>query len=168
MSLYFILQFVPEVLFHLMLALGLLGLLVATIITSIPVINKYKLPIKIVALLLTVAGFYMEGAIGYKDSVAKQVAELRAKLAQAEVKSQKVNVQIVEKLVKDTEVVRLKGKTVTEYVDREIVKYDHVCPIPTEVIKAHNMAVTLDVNTNATNGENTGTTPPEAKVEDKK
>ena len=83
-------------------------------------------------------------ALAYKESTALAVAKLEKKLAEAEAKSQKTNVEIVEKIVKDTEIVRVKGKTVTEYIDREIVKYDNFCELPAEVIRAHNAAATMD------------------------
>ena len=86
----------------------------------------------------------MQGALAYKESTALAVAKLEKKLAEAEAKSQKTNVEIVEKIVKDTEVVRVKGKTITEYVDREVVKYENKCPLPVEVIRAHNAAATMD------------------------
>lgn len=144
MSLYWILTLVPEFLIHLTLAVGLVGLFIATFVGKVPFINQYKLPIQIVALVLTLTGVYLEGALGYKNSVAVEVAELKKKLAEAEAKSAQTNTEIVEKIVKDTEIIREKGKTITQYVDREVVKYDNKCEIPKEVIDAHNAAVTLD------------------------
>ena len=102
--------------------------------------------IKIVSSILLVLGLFLQGALAYKESTALAVANLEAKLAKAEAKSQKTNVEIVEKIVKDTEVVRVKGKTITEYVDREVVKYENKCPLPSEVIRAHNAAATMDLS----------------------
>jgi hypothetical protein len=48
------------------------------------------------------------------------------------------------KIVKDTQVIHEKGKTITQYIDREIIKYDDKCNLPVEVIRAHNAAATLD------------------------
>lgn len=146
MSLFWILTVVPEFLIHLTLAVGLVGLFVATFIGQVPFINQYKLPIQLIALALTIVGVYAEGALGYKNSVAVEVADLKKKLAEAEAKSAQTNTEIVEKIVKDTEVIRLKGKTITEYVDREVVKYDNRCEIPKEVIDAHNAAATMDLS----------------------
>lgn len=88
----------------------------------------------------------MQGALAYKESTDLAVAKLEKKLAEAEAKSAQTNTEIVEKIVKDTEVIRLKGKTITEYVDREIVKYDNKCELPKEVIDAHNAAATMDLS----------------------
>ena len=87
----------------------------------------------------------MQGALAYKESTALAVATLEKELSEAKAKSAQTNTEIVEKIVKDTEVIRLKGETIIEYVDREISIYDKTCELPEEVIDAHNMAATLKV-----------------------
>lgn len=144
MNVYWLLIFLPEWIVHSLLGLGVLGMLVAFFVQRIPFVKTYGYLIKLVSSLLIVAGLFLTGALAYKQSTALAVAKLEKKLAEAEAKSQKTNVEIVEKIVKDTEIVRVKGKTVTEYVDREIVKYDNKCELPAEVIKAHNAAATMD------------------------
>jgi hypothetical protein len=143
MSLYWILSVVPAFLISLVLVIGLVGLFVATFVGKIPFVSQYRLPIQIVALLLSLTGVFLQGGLAYKQSMAVEVADLKRRLAEAQAISQKTNVEIVEKIVKDTEVIRTKGKTVIEYVDREVVKYDDKCEIPDEVINAHNMAAAL-------------------------
>lgn len=143
MSIYWILTVVPAFLISLVLVIGLVGLFVATFVGKIPFVSQYRLPIQVISLLLIVTGVFLQGGLEYKKSMAIEVAELKQKLAEAEAKSQKTNVEIVEKIVKDTEVIRTKGKTVIEYVDREVVKYNDKCELPDEVINAHNMAVNL-------------------------
>lgn len=155
MNIYWLLAFLPNWVTIALLVVGVLGLLVATFIGRVPFINKYNMPIKMVAGVFIVCGVYLLGATAYKDSTAKAVAALEVKLAKAEAQSAQVNTQIVEKVVTDTQVIREKGRTVTEYVDREVVKYDNKCELPAEVIRAHNMAATLNTTPEATTeGEN--------------
>ena len=144
MNIYWLLTLLPEWIIHAMLGAGIVGLLVAFFVQRIPFVKTYGYLIKIVASILLVLGVFLQGALSYKQSTALAVAKLEKKLAEAEAKSQKTNVEIVEKIVKDTEIVRLKGKTVTEYVDREVVKYENKCELPVEVIRAHNAAATMD------------------------
>lgn len=146
MNVYWLLIFLPEWIIHSLLGVGLLGLLIAFFVQRIPFVKTYGYLIKIVSSLLVVAGLFLTGALAYKQSTALAVAKLEKKLAEAEAKSQKTNVEIVEKIVKDTQVIREKGKTVTQYVDREVVKYNNKCELPNEVINAHNMAATLKVD----------------------
>jgi hypothetical protein len=143
MSIYWILTVVPAFLISLVLVIGLVGLFVATFVGKIPFVSQYRLPIQIVALLLSLTGVFLQGGLAYKQGMEVEVADLKRRLAEAQAISQKTNVEIVEKIVKDTEVIRTKGKTVIEYVDREVVKYDDKCEIPDEVINAHNMAAAL-------------------------
>lgn len=144
MNIYWLIALMPKWLIIAFIVVGVLGLLAAMFINKIPFIKQYNLLITIVATLLLVSGVYLQGALAYKESTDAAVNDLKVKLAKAEAKSAQTNTEIVEKIVKDTEVIRLKGKTVTEYVDREVVKYDNKCEIPSEVIKAHNAAATLD------------------------
>ena len=144
MNIYWLIALLPTWVIFALLGVGAAGLFAAFFIGRIPFIKQYNFPIKIVSVLLLLCGVYLNGAYAHKESTAKAVAELKQKLAEAEAKSQKTNVEIVEKIVKDTEVVRVKGRTVTQYIDREIVKYDNKCELPNEVIKAHNAAATMD------------------------
>jgi hypothetical protein len=153
MSIFWILTFVPAFVFHLALIVGVIGLFVASFLGAFPFISQYKLPIQLVALVLTIGAVFFQGALAYKHSVAVEVAELKLKLQKAETKSVGTNVEIVEKIVTDTQIIREKGKTITEYVDREVVKYDNFCELPAEVINAHNMAATLKIDEGSTEVE---------------
>lgn len=88
----------------------------------------------------------MQGAILDNAMWELRVAEVQAKLAKAEAESAKENVKIVEKIVKQTEYIKTRGKDIHHYIDREITKYDTkfapggICEIPKEFIKAHNDA----------------------------
>ena len=146
MNIYWLIALMPKWLIITFIVLGVLGLLAAAFINKVPFIKQYNLLINIVAIILLVSGVYLQGALAYKESTDLAVAKLEKELAEAKAKSAQTNTEIVEKIVKDTEVIRLKGKTVTEYVDREVVKYDNKCEIPTEVINAHNAAATMDTS----------------------
>jgi hypothetical protein len=144
MNIYWLLTLLPVWIIHAVLVAGALGLLIAFFVQRIPFIKTHGYLIKIVSSILVVMGLFLQGALAYKESTALAVAELEAKLAKAEAKSAQTNTVIVEKIVKDTEVIRTKGKTITEYVDREVVKYNNICLLPSEVIRAHNAAATMD------------------------
>lgn len=143
-SMYWLLTFIPVWFIHAALGVSVVALMVCFFITKIPVINQYKLPIKILATIILLVSVYLEGGLAYKESVAIAVAKLETKLAKAEAKANKVNIVVVEKLVKEKEIINKKGKTITEYVDREISVYNNVCLLPVEVIRAHNAAATMD------------------------
>ena len=135
-----ILSVLPDIVLHLILVVGILGTIAGFVLGGIPFINAYKLPIQICSILILSLGLYLEGGLADKQVWLLKVKEVEAKLAKAEAKSQLENVKIVTKVVKKLELVRTRGNDVVQYIDREIVKYDTICPIPIEVIRAHNAA----------------------------
>jgi len=135
-----ILSVLPDIVLHLILVVGILGTIAGFVLGGIPFINVYKLPIQICSILILSLGLYLEGGLADKQVWLLKVKEVEAKLAKAEAKSQLENVKIVTKVVKKLELVRTRGNDVVQYIDREIVKYDTICPIPIEVIRAHNAA----------------------------
>jgi hypothetical protein len=132
-----ILSWLPDSVFHLILIVGVLALLASWVLKFIPFVSTYRLPIQVGGIILTVIGVWYEGGIAKDTEWKARVAELELKVAQAEVKSAQVNTKIVTKIVTKTQVIKEKGANVTEYIDREVVKYDAECKIPQAAIKAH-------------------------------
>lgn len=135
-----ILSVLPDVVLHLILVVGILGTSVGFVLGFIPFISKYKLPIQICSVLILSLGVYLEGGLANEQEWLLKVKEVEAKLAKAEAQAAVENVKIVTKVVKKLELVRTRGNDVVQYIDREVVKYDNICPIPIEVIRAHNVA----------------------------
>ena len=141
-----ILQWLPNWIFYGIFFAGLLGLLATYVMKFIPFVYVYRTPIQAVSVLAIVIGTYMSGAISNEEAWQTKVKEMEAKVAAAEIESQKENIKVVEKIVKKTEYITRRGQDIIQYVDREIVKYDTkfaaggVCEIPQEFIKAINTA----------------------------
>lgn len=131
-----LLKWLPDSLFYIMFFVGIIGTAVVSNIALIP----YKSLLKAAFVGCLFIGTYMIGAIANNDSWKKQVQELELKLAEAKVQSVQTNTKIVEKLITRTQVIRERGKDITSYVDREIIKYDNTCVIPKEFIEIHNRA----------------------------
>lgn len=131
-----ILKFLPDWIFYFILAAGVVGLVITHFIRLVPIpfIYMYKTPIQLASVVAIAFGTFMSGAIYNDHAWLERVREMEAKVAAAEAKSAETNVQIVEKIVYDTKVVRERGAEVIKYIDREIVKYDSMCTIPEEFI----------------------------------
>ena len=92
----------------------------------------------------------MEGGVATEAKWQAKVAELEAKLKVAEEQSNNKNIEIQEKVVEKTKVIREKGKDIIQYVDREVVKKEEIikyieqCPVPKEIIDLHNQATELN------------------------
>lgn len=130
-----ILNWLPSLVFYIILLAGLVGLIVSKFTPT-----QYRVAVQALSALLFVFGVFMSGAISDNDAWQMRVKELEVKLAQAEIESQKENVKIVENVVTKTQVVKQKGQDVIRYIDREVTKYDTQCIIPKEFIEAHNKA----------------------------
>jgi hypothetical protein len=141
-----ILEWLPNWIFYVVLLTGLFGLTATYLIRFFPYLYFYKTPIQILSILLIVIGTYMSGAISNEDSWQLKIKDLEAKVSEAEAKSQKENVKIVEKIVVRNKIIQEKGQDIIQYVDREIVKYDTKfmvggeCEIPKEFINSLNRA----------------------------
>lgn len=135
-----ILSVLPDWVIHLILIAGILGILAGFVLNFIPAIKPYKFAVQVCSILVMSLGVYLEGGLADYDAWQLKIKEVEAKLAEVQATSQKENVRIVTKVVKQLELVRIPGSEVVKYVDREVVKYDNTCPVPAPVVKAHNAA----------------------------
>jgi hypothetical protein len=145
-----IISILPEWAFHLILSAGIIGTVAGFALGMIPAIRQYKIPIQVISLLVLSLGLYLEGGLAdYKEWEAR-VKEMEAKVAVAEEKAKTVNVEVQEKIVTQTKVIREKGKDIIKYIDKEVVKTEEVikyvenCPVPKAIIDIHNDAAILN------------------------
>lgn len=108
-----------------------------------PALSPYYRALQITSVVVLLAGVYFKGGYSTEMEWRERVAEVEKKVAAAEEKSKKENVKIVEKVVKKTEYIKLKGKETVAYIDREVTKYDNSCVIPKEFVNAHNQAAEI-------------------------
>jgi len=145
-----LLNLMPDWFYHLIVIVSILGLIVASVLKFVPFVSTYRLPIQVISALLLVFGVWMEGGIVNEAKWEARVKELEEKVKIAEEKSTEKNVEIQEKVVTQTKVVKEKGRDIIQYIDREIVKKEEIvkfvenCPIPKDIIDAHNAAATLN------------------------
>ena len=131
-----ILQFLPNWIFYLLLLAGVVGVLVTHFVKVLP--NAQLIKLASIATIL--ASIYMIGAISNNDAWLAKIKDLETKVAQAEAKSATLNTDIVEKVVTKTQIVKQRGEDIVKYIDREVVKYDTTCVIPKEFVLVHNRA----------------------------
>lgn len=137
----------PEWVIHSIFGLGVLGLIAGFVLGFIPFVKTYKLAIQVISILVFALGVYLEGGLAdYKEWEFK-AKELEVKVAEAEARAAQKNVEVQEKVVTKVQVVKEKGQDIVKYIDREVVKKEEVvkyierCPVPQDLIDAHNKAV---------------------------
>lgn len=135
-----VLNFLPDWFFHLILLAGIGGLIASYLMKFIPFVYMYRTPIQIGSVLAIVVGTFMLGAAWNDEEWRRRVAEMEQKVAAAELKSAEENVKIVTKIVNKIEIVRIKGEETVKYIDKEIIKYNDRCEIPNELVNVLNEA----------------------------
>ena len=158
-----ILSLLPEWVIHAIFMVGVLGVILGFVLGFLPFLGRYKLAIQIISVLILAFGVYLEG--GYANEMIWQmkVKEMEVKFKEAEVKAAQKNVEIQEKVVTQTQIVKEKGQDIIKYVDRyrdrevlntvegpervkieEVIKFVENCPIPQDIIDAHNSAAKMN------------------------
>jgi hypothetical protein len=123
-----------------LMGLGLVLYIASKLVAWIPLISQYKLPAEVIGVIVLVSGAFLFGGYGVEMGWRAKVAELQEQIKAAEAKSQEVKVQIQEKIVYKTKVVKERE---TVYVDKiiEIAKeVDAKCEVDPRVIEQMNKA----------------------------
>lgn len=138
------LSIIPDSIFvwitYALMGAGLALYIASKLVAWIPLMGQYKLPVEIIGVLVLVVGSFLFGGYGVEMSWRAKVAELQEQIKVAETKSQEVKVQIQEKIVYKTKVVKERE---TVYVDKiiEIAKeVDAKCEVDPRVIEQLNRA----------------------------
>lgn len=135
-----LLNFVPDIFFHLLLIVGVLGLIAGYLLNNIPFIGTNAKTIQVVAILVTVVAVWFEGGISRDKEYREQIAELKVKIAQAEKESAEANTKLVEQL-KENEKLRKEKKNATQTIVNQVVsKYDGNCVLSNAFIRVHDSA----------------------------
>lgn len=137
-----LLQWLPDWVFHLILLVGLLGLGASFVLKFIPFVDQYKVPIQVVSSILIVLGIYMEGAISNEAWWKQRVAEAEARAAKAEAQAAEANSKIEYKIVEKVKVVEVADRKVQQQIKDLANKMDQRCYIIPEVNTIHNDAAT--------------------------
>lgn len=149
-----------ELVTHTIFFVGLLATIAGFLLSFIPGLSLYKLPLQILGIIVLVSGTYFEGMLAKDKKHKQEIAELELKLKDAEIKAAAVNTKVIKEVLTRREVIKEKGEDIIKYIDREVVKYDNTCPIPESVIKAHNASA---LNKKIDDSIATPTTPIETK-----
>jgi hypothetical protein len=150
-----ILHFLPdgflEFVINSILVVGFISTIVTLFVINrllmlFPAIAGYYRLLQAASVAVFLLGVYLKGGYSTEMQWRERVAEMQKRVDEAQVKSATANKIITEDT--NIKIKYLKGRTeyITQYIDKEIVKYDTKflpggeCEIPQEFIKAHNDA----------------------------
>lgn len=136
----FLLDFLPDWIFHLITIVGILGLVVGFLLSSIPFVNAYAREIQIGAVILTVVGVWFEGGMANNDKWEKRVADLEIKVAQAAAESADLNAQLAQQIANNQILIRENTIAQRERLKTESAWLNKECKVNNRVINILNDA----------------------------
>jgi hypothetical protein len=153
----------PEWLWTTLLVASIVGLLSAWLLKRIPFVSQYRFPIQAVSVASLLVSVWFISANSTNAIWEAKIKDLEDKVKLAEEAANTKNVEIQEKVVTKTKVIKEKGQDIIKYVDRwntkdvikevegperirreEVIKYIENCPVPKEMIDIHNQATELN------------------------
>ena len=139
-----LLSFVPDAWLHLavlgVLSVGAVIYVLSYFTVFLPQLAPVREPIRILGTLIIVAGVFFYGSYDTEMTWRRRVAEVEARVDQAQAESKKANSQLDKKSTERVRVIKERGLVIKQYIDREVVRYDEACKIPDVVVRAHNAA----------------------------
>lgn len=135
-----ILNWLPDLVVHLILLLGVAGIVLSYFIKFIPILSNYKIPLQVAGFILAIAGVWLEGGIAKDKEYRQQIEAANARAQLAEEKAAAATAQIKYvfldkvKTIKDVQVI------VQERIRDLSVKIDENCKVIPEVIDIHNQS----------------------------
>jgi hypothetical protein len=168
-----LLSFLPTGLLEFIINATLVGSIIGIVLgffgSKLPFVSSYLTPIKYISIALFCVGLYWKGGFSVEKEWRERVEAMEIKVKQAEAQAQLANEEIEAQTVEKTKLIREKGKTRVEYINRlvegktvEIVKdmsaeeraafekkqkelLDSIknCPVPKIIVEEHNKAAEL-------------------------
>ena len=141
---------IPDWVWTTLLVGSVIGILSAWLLKRIPFVSQYRFPIQVISFVSLLASIWFISANSTNAVWEAKIKDLEDKVKLAEEAANTKNVEIQEKIVTKTTVIKEKGKTQIEYVDRvitqdkEVIKYIEQCPVPKAIIDAHNAAAEMN------------------------
>lgn len=135
-----LLNFLPNFIFDLLMLIGALGIAASLILKSIPIISKYNIPILIASIFIMVTAAWYNGAIAKEIEYKLAIEDMKLKVAESEKQAAEANAQIeyifIDRIqpIKDVQVV------VQEKIKNVAVNIDDNCKITIDTIDILNSA----------------------------
>jgi hypothetical protein len=135
-----LLQLVPDWIFHLILITGVVGLGASFVLGKSVVVIKYRIIIQVVSGILIVFGVYVQGALSNQDWWEDKVAQAELRIKEAEAKTAEANAKIEYVVVEKVKVVETVDRKLQQRIQELTAELDSNCRISPEINAIHNRA----------------------------
>lgn len=135
-----IVNFLPDWIFHLITIVSLLGLAASFVLSSIPFVSDNAKAIQAGCAIVLIIGVFFEGAISDNNSWQTRVKELELKVAKAETESAEANGKLSKALAAKDKEIALAQAELKNRIRQGAAAMDAVCKIPADVVSILNDA----------------------------
>jgi len=139
------LSFIPDWILqwaiHGLVILGLVLTFIGSIVRFIPVIQPYALVGRQLGIVLLVIGVFFEGGYATEMSYRARIAEMQAKIKEAEVKSAKANEKLAAEVSKNKELIKEKVNRNAKDIEAKREAINAECKLSDDAWVLYNRAV---------------------------
>ena len=140
-----ILSLIPEwilvTLIHGTVVVGLVLTFCGGLLKFIPVINPYAAIVKQIGILLLVIGVFFEGGLAVEQSYRARIAEMQAKIKEAEIQSAKANEKLAYEVSKNKELIKEKVNRNAKDIEAKREAINAECKLSDDAWVLYNRAV---------------------------
>lgn len=135
-----VVNFLPDWVFHILLIASLLALAGSFVLDSIPFISTNARAIQLASAVVLAIALFFEGAISDNASWKARVQELELKVAKAETESAEANGKLSKQLAAKDKEIALAQAELKNRIKQGAAAMDAVCKIPADVVSILNDA----------------------------
>jgi membrane-bound ClpP family serine protease len=140
-----ILSLIPEwilvTLIHGTVVVGLVLTFCGGLLKLIPVINPYAAIAKQIGIVLLVIGVFFEGGLAVEQSYRARIAEMQAKIKEAEIQSAKANEKLAYEVSKNKELIKEKVNRNAKDIEAKREAINAECKLSDDAWVLYNRAV---------------------------
>jgi hypothetical protein len=156
------LSFIPDWILqwaiHGLVILGLVLTFIGSLVRFIPIIQPYALVGRQLGIVLLVIGVFFEGGYATEMSYRTRIAEMQAKIKEAEVKSAKANEKLAAEVSKNKELIKEKVNRNAKDIEAKREAINAECKLSDDAWVLYNRAVEPKVSrsSSSANGARSG------------
>jgi hypothetical protein len=139
------LSFIPDWILqwaiHGLVIIGLVLTFIASLVKFIPVIQPYALVGRQLGIVLLVVGVFFEGGYATEMSYRARIAEMQAKIKEAEIKSAKVNEKLASEVSKNKELIKEKVNRNDKDIEAKRQAINAECKLSDDAWVLYNRAI---------------------------
>ena len=136
-----ILSYLPTWIFYAIVVMGILGVIASYVLSMVPLVNQYKIPLQVVSIVVIAFGVFIIGGVENELAWQAKVKELEAQVAVATAKSNETNTVVQQKVITKIQIVKQQVEVVKREIEvhKEYINTD--CKVSPTAIDLYNKAV---------------------------